>query len=136
MAQNYGSNNIIISITDHGATPRIVTSYIRTINGLDVQAILVLGHTFGDTWEKSLYTNIRKAADVTFGGYYDDSATTSPNVLFSDFEGDTRAIIITWGNSHTSAFSGVLMSYKRLPVLNDLTKFESTFRPTGTVTEA
>lgn len=136
MAQNYGSNNIAISCTDSGATPRVITSYVRTMNGLDVQAILVESHTFGDTWVKSLYTNIRKAADLVLGGYYDDTATTSPNVLFSNQEGNTRNLIITWGNSHTSTFDALVMSYKRLPVLNDLTKFEVTFRPTGTVTEA
>lgn len=136
MAQNYGSNNIVITCTDNGSVVRTITSYIRTLNGLDVQALLVEGHAFGDTWVKSLYTNIRKAADLTMGGYYDDTATTSPNVLFSDQEGQTRSIVITWGNGHTSSFSAVIMNYKRLPVLNDLTKFEVVFRPTGTITEA
>lgn len=135
MPQNYGSNQIILSCADHGGTPRIITAYVRTFNGLDVQAILVEGHAFGASWVASLYTGINKGADFTWGGYYDDTATTSPNVLFSGFEGDTRAIVITWGNSHTSSFNALLMSYKRLPALNDLTKFEVTFRPSATITE-
>jgi hypothetical protein len=134
MAQ-YGSNNLKVEFADSGATLRDMSSYVRTINGFDVQAILVEGHTFGDTWVKSLFTNIKKAADVVMGGYYNDAASTGPDAVFNAV-GASRELKLTWGGTKTSDCTSLILNYKRLPVLNDLTKFEVTVRPSGTVTEA
>lgn len=132
MAQ-YGPNQLKIEFADSGASLQDMSNYIRTFNGLDVQAILVEGHAFGDAWVETLFTNIRKAADITMGGYYDDTASTGPDAVFNA-TGDVREMKVTWGVK-TSDFDAAIGSYKRLPTLNDLTKFEVMVRPTGEVIE-
>lgn len=90
---------------------------------------------FGDTWQQNISTGIKKAAPITVGGYYDDTATTGPDVKFNTL-GTTIAIIITWGGSKTSTFSEIVQKYDRLGKVNGMTRYVATLLPTGTITEA
>lgn len=130
---NYGPNSLIISFTDSGATPRIMTPFVRTFNGMDVQAILVDNTTFGVAWQQWLYSNINKVAPVTMRGRYDDVAL-GPNAIFNA-PGATRTLLVTWGGSKTSSSSALIADFKRIPVVNDLLDYEVTVNLSGTVTE-
>jgi hypothetical protein len=90
---------------------------------------------FGDTWQQNISTGIKKAAPITVGGYYDDTATTGPDVKFNTL-GTTIAIIINWGGSKTSTFSAIVQKYDRLGKVNGMTRYVATLLPTGTITEA
>lgn len=135
MAQ-YGSNSITISFDDSGGSLRDMSNYIREFNGVTLEAILAESQAFGDSWFEAVATGMKKVEDITIGGYYDDTASTGPNVVFNAVGNTTtRTLTVAWGGGKSTSVETVIQKYGRIPVLNDLTKFSVTVRPTGLVTE-
>lgn len=132
---NYGPDDLAISIDDSGGTPRVMTPYIREIGGFKIEQIIQEAHSFGDSWVEHLLTGLRRAGDITLRGFYDDAATTGPDVVFGTMTGP-RTVVITWGAAKTSTFEALVVSYERSPRLNELTMFEVVLRPSGAVAEA
>jgi len=136
----YGSNSIIVAVDNSGGSVVTMTSYITEINTIDVEAMLEESHSFGDAWFESLATGVRKASDLVLGGFYDDTSSTGPDVIFnavaSGPTASTRTVTITFGGSKTVSFEALITKYSRTASRNELTKFEVTLTPTGTVTEA
>ncbi len=136
MAQ-YGSNSVIIQFDDSGGTPRDMSNYIRSFNGFTLEALMQETHAFGDSWVESSPTGVNKAEDITISGYYDDTSSTGPNVVFNAVGNTTtRTLTVTWGNSKTTSGEMRIVKYSRLPKLNELTGFSVVLRPTGTMTDA
>jgi hypothetical protein len=135
---NYGPDDFSIEIdtTTGGSLSSGFRQYVREINGLKIEAVLQESHSFGDVWFESLWTGIKKGNDVTIRGFYDDTASTGPNAIFAGGEGTQRSVVLTWGSTKTSSFEALILSYDRMPKLNELTMFEVVLRPTGTITEA
>lgn len=90
---------------------------------------------FGDSFESSVSTGIKRAEPITVGGMYDDTASTGPDVKFNTL-GTTIAIVITWGGTKTSTFSAIVQKYERIASRNGMTRYIATLKPTGTITEA
>ena len=134
---NYGSNNLIfkIDVSDGGALTAM-TNYITEIGGVKVVRGNVESIAFGDTWDEHLLTGIRKMEPFTVGGFYDDTASTGPDVVFNGTHTVTRSVEITWGGTKTTSFEAWITDYERKPVVGDLTMYTATIQPTGTVTEA
>lgn len=132
----YGSNQIALQFDDSGGTLRTISNYIRTFNGIELEAIIQESHAFGDAWFESVATGVKKGSDITLEGYYDDAGTDGPNLLFNAVGNTvTRTFTATWGGGKSTSFECVIVKYARQPVLNELTKFQVTLRPTGLVTE-
>src|SRR5712691_3012671 len=100
----YGSPSLVIQFDRFdGSTLTDMSAYIETINGFDVQAMLVESHSFGKSWVEMLLTGLRRVADITLGGFFDDAATTGPDAIFNDVgnasmaAGATRTLKLTWG---------------------------------------
>lgn len=134
MAQ-YGSNQVVIMFDDSGGTPQDMSAYVREFNGVTIEAILNETHTFGDSWFKSKATGMKKGDDVVWGGHYNDTASVGPDAVFNA-PGDERTASVTWGGSNETSAEMVIVKYARLPILNDLTKFQVTLRPTDEISEA
>jgi hypothetical protein len=134
---NYGPDDFAFEIdtTEGGSLSSGFRQYVREINGFKIEAITQESHSFGDTWHEHLYTGIRKGNDVTIRGFYDDTASTGPNVVLIGI-GQTRSVQITWGSTKTSSFEALIVSYERLAKLDELTGYECVLRPTGAVSEA
>ena len=90
---------------------------------------------FGDSFEAHVSTGIKRAEPITVGGYYDDTASTGPDVKFNVL-GTTLAVIITWGGAKTSTFSAIAKKYERIGKRGGMTRYVATLLPTGTITEA
>ena len=133
---NYSSKDLIFSITDHGGTPRLITAGLRSVGTVSVEAIIQESTPYGSAVATYLSTGIKKAAQIVIGGFYDDAATTGLDVMFSGYEGDTRAVIVTWGGGKTSSFSALVVKYDRSPKVSAETECAITLQPTGAVTEA
>lgn len=135
---NYGPDDFAIEIdtTSGGSLSSGFKQYVREINGFKIAALTQESHSFGDTWVEHLFTGIKRAEDVTIKGFYDDTASTGPNVIFAGGVGTTRSVVLTWGSTKTSSFEAVIISYERLAKIDELTMYEVVLRPTGTVTEA
>ena len=127
----YGSNSIIVAVDNSSGTPVTMTNYVTTINAVSVEALLQETTAFGDAWQEQLSTGMRRAEPIVLGGLYDDTSTTGPDAIFNDV-----AITITWGGSKTTACEAIITNYTRTATRGELTAYEVTLTPTGTVTEA
>ena len=110
-------------------------AYMIDDTTLAVEAVTEEATAFGDDWEAHISTGIKRADEITVGGFYDDTATTGPDAVFNTV-GSTVAIVITWGGSKTSTFSAIVKKYERLGSVGQMTRYVSTLQPTGEVQEA
>lgn len=127
---NYGQANLSFTV---GGTE--MKNYITTLGAIDLQALTEQSDAFGDAWVENLYTGIKRLQPFTVGGFYDDTASTGPDVKFNAV-GTTVAIVITWGSTKTSTFSAIITGYKRTAARGVLTKYEANLLPSGSNVEA
>ena len=134
---NYGSDDVAveINVSVGGALSTGFKQYVREINGFDIKAITQPSHAFGDSWVEHLFTGIKSAEDIVLRGFYDDTASTGPNIILIGI-GDQRTFELTYGSTKKSTVEVIIISYKRLLKLDELNLYESVLRPTGAVTEA
>ena len=136
----YGAANTKIEFDLVGGTPQDMSTYITEINGIDIEAITEDSTPFGSAWQQALATGNFKMADVELGGYYDDAATTGPDVVFNVLAvgpaAVTRTLKVTYGSTKCTSVEVLIVKYTRLPARNGITKFKVLLRPTGAVTEA
>jgi len=134
----YGSDDVKVEIkdgVDGAGSYQAVSTDTLDLPGVDIQAETEESHGFGDSWVEHLATGLKRVADITLKGFYDDTASTGTHALFNRV-GSIATFKVTWGNSKTTEFNVLIKSYKRLPVRGELTKFEAVLMATGAVTEA
>ena len=137
----YGSNSLIVAVDNSSGTPVTMTNYITSIGNVTVEALLQETTAFGDSFVEQLSTGMRRAEPIVLGGLYDDTGT-GPDAVFNDVASgpadtaSTRTITITWGGSKTTACEAIITNYTRTATRGELTAYEVTLTPTGTVTEA
>lgn len=132
----------IIFMYDNGAgTPVDITQYILELSEIEVISGIEEKHSFGDSWEEWLPFGVGKMNPIEIMGLYDDVVTVGPDALFANRAPETpssttRTVTITWRSGKTTAVETYLISYKRSPDRNALTKYTTRLQPTGAVTEA
>ena len=137
----YGSNSLIVAVDNSSGTPVTMTNYITSIGNVTVEALLQETTAFGDSFVEQLSTGMRRAEPIVLGGLYDDTSG-GPDSVFNDVASgpadtaSTRTITITWGGSKTTACEAIIPNYTRTATRGELTAYEVTLTPTGTVTEA
>lgn len=128
----YGQADLIVSV---GGTD--MSAYFDSINGADIEAILQQSDTFGDSWVEQLYVGIKRMEPLTLEGFYDDTATTGPDVKFGGAAlGTSVEVILTWGGSKTTTVTCVISRYARTPARGELTRYSVTLTPSGAAVEA
>lgn len=136
MAQ-YSSADLIIQVKDNSGSLKTITTFVRSVGSLSIEAILQESTTFGVGWQSFVSTLIKKMAAITLGGFFDTTAVSGPDVLFSGYEGNTRTgCVITLGGGKTLTFDAIIQKYERLPKLGAETEYQVTLQPTGTVVAA
>ena len=132
----FGSDNLVISIDDSGSVARDLSDHITEFGGIDIEALIEESHAFGDTFVEQLFSGVKRLADISVRGFYDDVATTGPDAVFRGGEGDQRTVSITWGGSNITAGEAIIKNYRRLAVRGESQKYEAILSPTGIWTEA
>lgn len=114
-----------------------MTQYVQELGGVDIEAMLAESHSFGDAWVEAYWTGIRKMAEITVKGFYDDAASTGPDVIFNAVgnANATRTLKVTWGSTKTTSVETYIKNYRRLPKRDELTGYEAVLVPTGAPTE-
>lgn len=135
-AGKHGSSEITISIEDGpGGTSRAITPYVQSISGVKLEALTQATHAFGDTFEEHTPTGMKKVPDITLTGFFDDTATVGPHVVFiapdDGPQDDGRELIVVFGNSKTFTVDVRLVSYEVLGKNGALTEYAAVLRPTG-----
>lgn len=132
---NYGTDDIAVVFDNSAGTTVNVSQSILEINGVDVEAMIEESHTMGDSWVEQLFTGLRRGADITLRGFYDDDSDTGFDFMFKGV-GETRTLQVTWGGTKTTTVETIIKNYRRLPTRGELTKGEVVLAPTGAFTEA
>lgn len=137
----YGSNSIVVEYDNAGGTLVDITQHVLEMSSIDVEVVMEDSHSFGDSWFETLAVGLKKMGDITLKGFFDDAATTGPDVLFQGAlptgpSSTTRSLKITFGGTKTMTVETHLMKYTRAPKRGEVTKYEAVLRPTGAVTEA
>lgn len=135
----YGSYSVSITLDDSGGTPRIVTPFVLTMGALKITQNTQIATAYGDTWEKSLVTGIRKGAAIALGGILDDTALigTFATMTVTDADavpGFTRTLSIVIGGGHTYLAEVIMVDSSVVPKTGNLSDFAATLQPTGVIT--
>jgi hypothetical protein len=136
-------SDIVIEYSDGQTTPSLVdiTSFIMTINDVEVETLQEQSNSLGTSWEEHLPIGVGKVGPIELGGFFDD-VNDGPDELFSrpsgpeDPDTDSRELKITWRGTKTTSVQTYLQSYTRSADRAGLTKFKVKLTPTGAVTEA
>jgi cobalamin biosynthesis Co2+ chelatase CbiK len=126
---------------DSGGTGRAITQHVRSINGIEVEDLVAQSNSFGDSYEEWTPVGVAKMSQITISGYYDDTATTGPDVVFNQTSRPTpatssRTLVVLFGASKSVTTECHIVKYTRTPVTDSLTGYEAVLQPTGTITEA
>lgn len=127
-AGKHGSSEITISYDDGpGGSLRVITPYVTSMSGIKITSNMQKSTVFGDTIEKMLPTGMSIFAPITIGGFFDDTATVGPHIVFiapdTSPQSATRSLSIVIGNSKTWAGEGFLQSYEVLGKNGNLTEY-------------
>lgn len=134
----YGSSSVTITCDDaQGGTGRIITPYVTQIGGLSIKALTQAVTAFGDTWVRNSPTGLKEAGAITISGFFDDTATVGPHVVFltpdsTPYDGTTttsRTLVVVVGNSKTFTVECVLTEYTPGPKNGNLTEYTATLLP-------
>jgi len=132
----YGSDDLKIEVDNSGGTLVDMSAHITEINEFKLEHVIEESTVFGAAWETSLASGVTMSDDVELSGFYDDTATTGPDVIFGGGLGATRTLKITWGGTKTSSVEAIISGYERVAKVKESTKYKATLKPTGAVTEA
>lgn len=135
-AGKHGSSEITISYDDlPGGTLRDMTNYVTELGGVKITSNMQASTAFGDTWEEMLPSGVKKMDAITVKGFFDDTASTGPHVVFGDPDDSpqdaTRTLTIVFGNSKQVSVETRLVSYAVTGKVGSLTEFEASIQPTG-----
>lgn len=134
----HASSEVTITYDDApGGTGRAMQQAVLTMSGIKIEAATQLSHAFGDAWEESSPSGMRKVPAITLTGFFDDTATTGPHIVFRVVDGDiapeasTRTLVVVFGNGVTFTVETRLVSYEVLGKNGNLTEYAAVVQPTG-----
>lgn len=135
----YGSPSVTVTLDDSAGTPRIVTAFVLTMGALKITNNTQVGTAYGDSWEKSLVTGLRKGTPIALGGILDDTANTGTFATMIPTDADavpgfTRTLAVAIGGGHVYTAEVILQDGSVVPKTGNLTDFAATLLPTGTIT--
>ncbi len=131
----FGFGDLKIEVDNSGGSPTDMSTFIKTVNGFSIEALLEEITSAGDADERWAKVGVSRASEIVFGGDFDDEAATGPDAIFNSL-GDTRTVKFTYGGTKTSEVEAIIKRYDRSPTKGELTNFEVALQPTGAVTEA
>lgn len=132
----YGGKDFALSFAGQN-----MTAHILSVNGFDVEAVMVDAKPMGSAYPKPLATGDVNYSDIEVSGLYDDTATTGPDVVFrgnmpTGPATAAQALVLTWGGAKTSTGTAHCVKYTRKATKNQITEYTATLRISGQMVEA
>jgi len=131
----HSPSEVTISIEDSpGGTSRDITPYVTTIGALSIESITEQTNPFGVSSEEHTPIGIDKTADIPIGGYFDDTATVGPHVVFQIAAADKspssvgRELIIVAATGKTFTVTVHLVKYDVILARDALTQYQALVR--------
>lgn len=131
----YSSADYKIEFDNAGGTLVDMSAYITDADAMDIEMATEEITPFSSAVETHASAGVASTKDISLKGFYDDTATTGPHVIFNAL-GSTRTLKYTYGGAKTTSVETIIKSYKRSGKVKGLTGFEVKLLPTGAVTEA
>lgn len=138
-AGKHGSAEWTISCDDaQGGTLRAITPYVTSIGGVKITALTQVTTAFGDTWVRNSPTGLKKVEPLQIGGFFDDTATVGPHVVFLTpdttlYDGTTatsRTLTLVVANTpKTFTVEVILTAYNVLGKNGNLTEYQADLLP-------
>lgn len=131
------SSDVTITYDDSGGTPRVITGFIMTLGGAEIEVEQESSESFGDLWREHTPTGMRNASPIGMAGHFDTTATTGPHVVLRPVDADaapnaaTRTLVIVFGDSKTFTVETRPSKYKVTANNGKLTTFDMTATLTG-----
>ena len=137
----YGGDVVSYKVTTTSATAsfRDISQQVLEFSGLDLEALLEQGHTFGDAWEESAYTGMRKINEITMTAFWDDDTSTGVQGIFGNASdvGAERVMKINLGTTNAyPKFDFIIRRVNKKPSVGALTKADIVIVPSGALTIA
>src|SRR4051812_34414346 len=115
-AGKHGSSEITVTYDDAGGTPRVITGFILEMGSIKLTSQTDPSTPYGASVMSKLPTGVSEIADMTFEGFFDDTATTGPHTVFgtpdTNPQGATRTLAVVVGNAKTWTSEGYMLSYE------------------------
>ena len=132
----FGSSSVTINYDDTGGTPRDVTQYVDSFNGVKITSKQDATTAFGDAWPEKTPTGMSEVADIVVEGFYDDTATSGPHVVFRALDtspsATSRTLAVAFGGTNgTFTIETRCAEYELLPKVGTLHRFRARLETTG-----
>lgn len=132
----HGPSEIAITFEDApGGTARTITPYVTSIGGLAVESITEQTNPFGVTSEQHTPVNLERTPDIPIGGFFDDTATVGPHVVFKITTADKvpgsvgRVLVVTlYSSGAVFTVTVHLVKYEVGLKRDGLTEYNATLR--------
>lgn len=128
----HSSSEITVTIdATQGGSGQAITAYLTSGVEAGLNALMEKVTAYGDTSEKNFPVGLTSVDDITLHGWFDDTATTGPHVIFGSSGPDTsltagsRTVVIVFGNSKTFTCEMYCASYKVMGKVAGLTEFDA-----------
>lgn len=128
---SWADGDFAIDSADGGGTVSIKT-YVREIDGFEVQRADEENTTLGVAWDAFVLTGLRAGQPFTIKGLYDSTIAGYLNGTHAV----SRSVVWTFGTGNTASFEVWITSFKRVPKAKGKVDFEASLKPTGAVTDA
>lgn len=127
----YGSGSVTVTMDDSGGSARVITPYVNTMGGLKIETITQEINPFGGTAEKPNSVGVYKSITIPIGGFFDDTATVGPHVVFGTISSTVAAasrtlVVVTGGGTYTVEV--IVTGYEVLPKTGALTEYVATLQ--------
>jgi predicted secreted protein len=132
----YAGKDTVIEFDNAAGSLVDMSQHILTITNPAIEAALEESHTFGDSWKEQLNAGLKMVSDITITGFYDDAASTGPDVIFNAVGNTTtRTLKVTYGSTKTFSVETIIKRYAVGPNKGALTTYEVVLAATGAVTQ-
>src|SRR5688572_22319071 len=135
MPGKYGSVSATVTIDDHGGTPRIITSHVRSIGGLKPSQITEENSPFGMAHERHTPVGKQQFGPVNVEGDFDTTADTGPHAVFGTLEttpqDSSRTLVVVPGDSKTLTVEVFCTEYELVMNNGKLTGYKAALVQAG-----
>lgn len=127
----YGSASVTVTMDDSGGTPQTITPYVNTMGGLKIETITQEINPFGGSAEKPNSVGVYKSITIPITGFFDDTATSGPHVVFKAISSTVAAssrtlVVVTGGGTYT--VECIVTGYEVMPKTGALTEYAATLQ--------
>ena len=140
MAGKYGPSSVTATLEDSpGGTARSLTAFIT--GGITANKTSEMAETtaLGDSAKAYTPIGITSGENISLSGIWDTTGTTGTHAIFATTgpddgpQDDTRALVITMGDSKVCTIQTRLLSYSVVASNDNIQTFTCELQPTGAV---